>query len=157
MSSALRSSRQSVPTCEGNEYDSSQNIAPRNKGPWFHNKLMVGLKRTPWIPVSIQISSGSQLESRPRTSLRLLGERSAHLRAKLGPTFGYHMFQHLSEQPWMEFKRARAFYPRANEILQRTLPRFYCLQGSFPDSSPLAMRFCKTKPEPYKTCPVSSH
>lgn len=54
-----------MPAREGSEYDSSQNVAPRNESSPFPNKLVVGLKRTLRIPLSLQISSGLQLESRP--------------------------------------------------------------------------------------------
>lgn len=154
MASALGSSRQSVPACEGNEYDSSQNVASRNKSSRFPNKLMVGLKRTLRIPVSLWISSGLQLESRlwacQKTDLSTGGPR-------LGPTFGYRMFQHLPDSPGLGFKGACMFYPCANGSCKKPFPAFIVCKSPFHTNSALVTHSCKMEPEMYKACPVCFH
>lgn len=154
MASALGSSRQSVPACEGNEYDSSQNVASRNKSSLFPNKLMVGLKRTLRISVSLWISSGLQLESRPwacqKTDLSTGGPR-------LGPSF---RLPHVSASAWLAglgFKEASAFYPCANESCKKTFPAFIVCKTPFHTNSALVTHSWKMKPEMYKACPVCFH
>lgn len=154
MASALGSSRQSVPACEGNQYDSSQNVASRNKSSPFPNKLMVGLKRTLQIPASLWISSGLQLESTPwacqKTDLS-----TGQLR--LGPHF---WLPHVSASACLAglgFKGACVFYPCANESCKKPFPAFIVCKTPFHTNSALVTHSCKMKSEMYKACPVCFH